>query len=196
MTLNGCLAGLVAITAPCAFVGMGSALLIGLIAGVLVVLAVLFFDKMKLDDPVGATSVHLVNGVFGTLCVGLFADPTVCPAAAAVKAGLFMGGGTAQLMPQIIGIVAVGAFVFIAASATWFLLKATIGIRVSAAEETEGLDSASTVTSPTPTSTRARKPDPPRAGAVGPPTRGVRPPPAPGARHGRACRRLVPFDIC
>jgi Amt family ammonium transporter len=78
--------------------------------------------------------------VFGTLCVGLFADPTVCPAAAAVKAGLFMGGGTAQLVPQIIGIVAVGAFVFIAASATWFLLKATIGIRVSAAEETEGLD--------------------------------------------------------
>jgi ammonium transporter, Amt family len=140
MTLNGGLAGLVAITAPCAFVGMGTALLIGLIAGVLVVFAVLFFDKMKLDDPVGATSVHLVNGVFGTLCVGLFADPTVCPAAAAVKAGLFMGGGTAQLIPQIMGIVAVGAFVFIAASATWFLLKATIGIRVSAEEETEGLD--------------------------------------------------------
>jgi ammonium transporter, Amt family len=140
MTLNGGLAGLVAITAPCAFVGMGAALLIGLIAGVLVVFAVLFFDRMKLDDPVGATSVHLVNGVFGTLCVGLFANPAVCPAAAAVKPGLFMGGGTAQLMPQIIGIVAVGAFVFVAASATWFLLKATIGIRVSAEEEIEGLD--------------------------------------------------------
>ena len=65
-----------------------AALLIGVIAGVLVVFAVLFFDKIKLDDPVGATSVHLVNGVFGTLCVGLFADPTVWPAAAAVKAGL------------------------------------------------------------------------------------------------------------
>jgi ammonium transporter, Amt family len=140
MTLNGGLAGLVAITAPCAFVGMGSALLIGLIAGVLVVFAVLFFDKMKLDDPVGATSVHLVNGVFGTLCVGLFADPTVCPAAAAVKAGLFMGGGTAQLMPQIIGIIAVGAFVFISTSIVWFAIKSTIGLRVSAEEEVEGLD--------------------------------------------------------
>ena len=106
MTLNGCLAGLVAITAPCAFVSVGAALIIGVIAGVLVVFAVLFFDKMKLDDPVGALSVHLVNGVFGTLCVGLFAEPTMCPAAVAVKDGLFMGGGTAQLMPQLMGIVA------------------------------------------------------------------------------------------
>ncbi len=70
MTLNGCLAGLVAITAPCAFVSVGSSIIIGLIAGVLVVLAVLFFDRMRLDDPVGALSVHLVNGVFGTICSG------------------------------------------------------------------------------------------------------------------------------
>jgi Amt family ammonium transporter len=140
MALNGGLAGLVAITAPCAFVSVPMSLLIGLIAGILVVFAVLFFDRMKLDDPVGATSVHLVNGVFGTLCVGLFADPSVCPAAAVAKPGLFMGGGTAQLLPQIYGIVAVGAFVFIAASITWFALKATIGIRVSAEEEAEGLD--------------------------------------------------------
>ena len=103
MTLNGGLAGLVAITAPCAFVSMGSAFLIGTIAGVLVVLAVFFFDRIKIDDPVGATSVHLVNGVFGTLAIGLFADPTVSPAAALVKPGLFMGGGMTQLLPQIYG---------------------------------------------------------------------------------------------
>ena len=75
MILNGCLAGLVAITAPCAFVSVPSSLIIGLIAGVLVVVAVLFFDKLKIDDPVGALSVHLVNGVFGTLAVGLSANP-------------------------------------------------------------------------------------------------------------------------
>ena len=74
MTLNGCLAGLVAITAPCAFVSPRDALIIGAIAGALVVVGVLFFDRIRADDPVGATSVHLLNGVFGTLCVGLFAD--------------------------------------------------------------------------------------------------------------------------
>ena len=77
MIINGALAGLVAITAPCAFVGVGSAAVIGLIAGVLVVLAVLMFDRLKIDDPVGALSVHLVNGVFGTLAVGLFAQDKI-----------------------------------------------------------------------------------------------------------------------
>ena len=76
MILNGCLAGLVAITAPCAWVSVGSSLVIGLIAGVLVVVAVLFFDRLRLDDPVGALSVHLVNGVWGTLSIGLFARRT------------------------------------------------------------------------------------------------------------------------
>jgi ammonium transporter, Amt family len=75
MTLNGALAGLVAITAPCAFVTVGASLIIGLMAGVLVVLGVLFFDRIRCDDPVGATSVHLLNGVFGTICIGLFATP-------------------------------------------------------------------------------------------------------------------------
>ncbi|OFV94175.1 MAG: ammonia permease [Acidobacteria bacterium RIFCSPLOWO2_12_FULL_65_11] len=140
MTLNGGLAGLVAITAPCAFVSIESAFLIGLIAGVLVVAAVMFFDKIRLDDPVGATSVHLVNGVFGTLAVGLFADPTVSPAAAVVKPGLFMGGGTAQLMPQVIGVVAVGAFVLALTAVVWLIIKAVAGLRVSAQEEIEGLD--------------------------------------------------------
>jgi Amt family ammonium transporter len=140
MTLNGGLAGLVAITAPCAFVSMGSAFLIGLIAGVLVVMAVFFFDNIKIDDPVGATSVHLVNGVFGTLCVGLFGDPSVCPAAAVVKLGLLKGGGMAQLMPQVIGVVSVGAFVAVVSAITWLLLKAVLGLRVTPEEEIEGLD--------------------------------------------------------
>jgi Amt family ammonium transporter len=140
MTLNGALAGLVAITAPCAFVSMANALLIGAVAGPLVVLAVLFFDRVKLDDPVGALSVHLVNGIWGTLAVGLFADPTVSPAAAVVKPGLFLGGGTAQLMPQIIGIVSVGAFVFILSLVVWAIIKVLFGLRVSAQEEIEGLD--------------------------------------------------------
>ena len=95
MTLNGCLAGLVAITAPCAFVSVEVSVLIGLIAGVVVVLGVIFFDRVHCDDPVGATSVHLLNGVFGTICVGLFATPDRIGRAgnAAAQAGLFYGGG-------------------------------------------------------------------------------------------------------
>jgi Amt family ammonium transporter len=140
MTLNGGLAGLVAITAPCAFVSMGSAFIIGIVAGLIVVGAVFFFDKIKADDPVGATSVHLANGVFGTLCVGLFADPTVCPAASVVKAGLLKGGGFAQLTPQIIGVVAVGGFVAIVSTVFWYAIKMTVGLRVTEDEEIEGLD--------------------------------------------------------
>jgi Amt family ammonium transporter len=131
MIINGTLAGLVAITAPCSVVTVGSSVIIGLVAGVLVVYAVLFFDKVKLDDPVGALSVHLVNGVFGTLCVGLFAT----------DGGLFFGGGFAKTMVQLTGIAAVGAMTFVLSSAAWLLLKATIGIRVSREEELEGLDS-------------------------------------------------------
>jgi Amt family ammonium transporter len=141
MTLNGGLAGLVAITAPCAFVSVGSAFVIGIIAGILVVLAVLFFDRVRLDDPVGAVSVHMVNGVFGTLALGLFADPTVAPSAAVAKPGLFMGGGLQQLMPQVMGVISVAAFVLVISFVTWMLLKGVLrGIRVSANEELEGLD--------------------------------------------------------
>jgi Amt family ammonium transporter len=107
---------------------------------VLVVVAVMSFDRIHLDDPVGATSVHLVNGVFGTLCIGLFADPTVCPAAAVAKPGLFMGGGMAQLQPQLIGVLAVGGYVFAATAVAWLIIKAIVALRVSAAEELEGLD--------------------------------------------------------
>ena len=137
MTINGCLAGLVAITAPCAFVSVLSSAIIGLIAGIIVVLAVIGFDKLKIDDPVGALSVHLANGVFGTLCVGLFAESQWTPGQAA---GLFFGGGLKQLQIQFVGIVSVAVFVFLVAFVTWQLIKATMGLRVSIKEEIEGLD--------------------------------------------------------
>jgi Amt family ammonium transporter len=138
MTLNGCLAGLVAITAPCAFVSVGSSLIIGLIAGVLVVLAVMMFDRLRLDDPVGALSVHLVNGVFGTLCVGLFAQDKIT--GTATGNGLFFGGGITLLKSQLAAVVAVGLFVFITAMVAWAVLKVVLGIRVSREEELRGLD--------------------------------------------------------
>jgi Amt family ammonium transporter len=138
MTLNGCLAGLVAITAPCAFVGVGTSLLIGAIAGVLVVLAVMMFDRLHLDDPVGALSVHLVNGVFGTICVGLFAQDKIT--GTATGNGLFFGGGFKLLDAQLAAVISVAVFVFVAAAVTWLILRATIGIRVSREEELRGLD--------------------------------------------------------
>ena len=138
MTINGCLAGLVGITGSCAYVSVESSLLIGAIAGVLVVFAVVFFDKMKIDDPVGATSVHLCCGVFGTLCVGLFAQEGVT--SLSVRNGLFFGGGLGLLGTQFVGILAVGVFSFATTSLVWLLLKRTIGIRVSKKEEIAGLD--------------------------------------------------------
>jgi len=138
MALNGGIAGLVAITCPCAMVGLGSSIAIGLVAGVLVVLAVLFFDRIKVDDPVGAISVHLVCGIWGTLSLGLFGSKAIFPGL--VSDGLFLGGGTGQFMVQLIGVVAVGAFVFFGSLAGWALLKYTVGIRVSPEAEMEGLD--------------------------------------------------------
>jgi Amt family ammonium transporter len=137
MTLNGCLAGLVAITAPCAFVSVPSSLIIGLIAGVLVVAAVLFFDKIKVDDPVGAISVHLVCGVFGTLAVGLFAQDLLPNT---TGNGLLFGGGAKLLLAQLAGVVGAGVFTFAVALLAWGVMKATLGIRVSPEEEMEGLD--------------------------------------------------------
>jgi len=138
MTINGCLAGLVAITAPCAFVSVESSLIIGAIAGAIVVFAVISFDKIKIDDPVGALSVHLVNGIFGTLALGLFAQDVFAPGT--TGDGLFFGGGFTLLTNQTIGIAAVGAFTFIISIIVWFLIKKTLGVRVSEAEEVEGLD--------------------------------------------------------
>lgn len=138
MILNGSLAGLVAITAPCAFVSVPSSLIIGIVAGVLVVVSVLFFDRIKVDDPVGAISVHLVNGAFGTLALGLFAQDQFMPGT--TGNGLFFGGGLKLFLAQVTGVVAVGVFVVICSLIFWGLIKATVGLRVPPEEEIEGLD--------------------------------------------------------
>ncbi len=138
MTINGCLAGLVAITGSCAFVSVTSSMIIGAIAGVLVVFAVILFDKLKLDDPVGALAVHLFNGIFGTLAVGLFAEDGLT--GVATGNGLFYGGGFKLLGVQFVGVLAVGAFTFIGSFIIWSLIKVTIGLRVPVREEIEGLD--------------------------------------------------------
>ena len=150
MTLNGCLAGLVAITASAAYTSVPCSLLIGAIAGVMVLFSVLFFDKIHVDDPVGATSVHLVCGIFGTLCVGLFTTtdlsgtvlntPFGTAEAGGPAAGLFFGGGTKQLIAQLVGVLLVGAYVVPVSALFWLLIKATVGLRVSPQEEIEGLD--------------------------------------------------------
>ncbi len=138
MTINGALAGLVGITAGCAFVGVGSSLVIGAIAGAIVVLGVLMFDKLRVDDPVGALAVHGLGGIFGTLAVGLFAQDSIAPGT--TGNGLFFGGGTSLLLSQLTGVVAVGAAVFVTSLAVWLGIKAIIGVRVSEEEELEGLD--------------------------------------------------------
>lgn len=148
MILNGCLAGLVAVTAPCAFVTIESAAYIGAIGGALAVLGVLFFDKLKIDDPVGALSVHLLNGVFGTLAVALFYDydiastiaalPPVDSAGAVIKAENW--SKMDQLMVQLKGIGAVGVWAFATSFVIFGALKLAMGIRVTRDEEIEGLD--------------------------------------------------------
>ena len=137
MTVNGALAGLVAITAPCAYVSVTSSAIIGLIAGILVVPAVLFFDRIKIDDPVGALSVHLVNGIWGTISVGLFAT---ADAPGGGANGLFNGGGFASLQAQLIGTLAVGAFTLTLAYVVWSVIKMLLGMRVDAEDEMRGLD--------------------------------------------------------
>ncbi|MGY6530430.1 MAG: ammonium transporter [Cyanobacterium sp.] len=125
MIINGILAGLVGITAGCDTVTYFSAIIIGAIAGVIVVFSVAFFDKvLKIDDPVGATSVHLVCGIWGTLAVGIF------------------GTGDESIVTQIIGILSIGGFTVVASSIFWYALKATIGIRVHEEDEIKGLDIA------------------------------------------------------
>ena len=137
MILNGCLAGLVAVTAPCAFVTVESAAIIGFIGGILAVVGVLFFDKIKIDDPVGALSVHLLNGIWGTLALGLFYNTDIAKAIAALDTGLT---APEQFMQQLKGVVLVGAFTFIISLAVWFVIKLIFGVRVSAEEEASGLD--------------------------------------------------------
>jgi Amt family ammonium transporter len=138
MTINGCLAGLVAITAGCAYVSINSSLIIGGAAGIIVVFAVLLFDKLKIDDPVGALAVHLANGVFGTICVGIFAQDKIT--GVPTGDGLINGGGTKLLVAQLVGSVSVIAFTFVTSIIFWAVIKAVMGLRVSANEEVEGLD--------------------------------------------------------
>jgi len=137
MTMNGALAGLVAITAPCAVVSPGASIVIGIIAGVLVVLSVEFIDKvLHIDDPVGAVSVHMVNGVFGTLAVGIWGNMD------GVAVGLLHGGGFHQLGVQALGVVTVGGWAAIMSWILFKLIKVTAGLRVSIKEEMMGLDLA------------------------------------------------------
>ncbi|MEJ5259391.1 MAG: ammonium transporter [Anaerohalosphaeraceae bacterium] len=131
MALNGTLAGLVAITAPCDGVTPVGAIVIGLAAGVLVVFSVLFFDAvLKIDDPVGAVSVHAVNGLWGTVAYGLFA----------IDGGLFYGGGLRQLGVQLLGAGAAFVWAFGLGLLLFWILRKTVGLRVSAEEEMKGLD--------------------------------------------------------
>lgn len=131
MTLNGSLAGLVAITAGCDLVTPVGAAIIGLIAGVLVVFSVEFFEKkVKVDDPVGAVSVHGVCGAVGTILTGLFAE----------EIGLFYGGGFNFLFIQILGVISVIAWVTVIMTIIFYIIKKTVGLRVSAEEEIAGLD--------------------------------------------------------
>ena len=136
MTFNAALAGLVAITAPCDCVTPVGAFFIGLVAGFLVVLSVEFFDNIaKIDDPVGAVSVHMVNGMWGTLAVGLFSN-----GGDGVAPGLFYGGGFTQLGVQALGIVSVAAYVLIVMFIVFKVIDKTIGLRVPAQIEIDGLD--------------------------------------------------------
>ena len=136
MTANGMLAGLVGITAGTAAVSNVGALIVGGVAGLLVVISVLVLDRLKVDDPVGAISVHGVCGAFGTICVGLFATADTD----FWQQGLFYGGRTEQLVSQLIGVGAVGAFVAVTAGLLFLGIKVTIGLRVSPEEELAGLD--------------------------------------------------------
>lgn len=135
MTINGALAGLVAVTAGCAYVSPTGAVIIGAIAGILVVLAVEFFDQIHKDDPVGAIAVHGVNGTFGAIAVGLFADGSFQHVT-----GLFYGGSIKFLGVQTLGVLTVSLWAFAATFVVFKVLKATVGIRVTASEEMEGLD--------------------------------------------------------
>jgi Amt family ammonium transporter len=136
MTMNGALAGLVAITAPCAVVSPWAALVIGLIAGVIVVLGVTLLDRLHIDDPVGAVPVHAFNGMWGTIAVGIWGQKALGLA----RDGLLHGGGLTQLGVQILGTVACAAFAMAAMALVFALIRATVGLRVEEAEEVRGLD--------------------------------------------------------
>jgi Amt family ammonium transporter len=136
MAMNGALAGLVAITAPCAFVEPWAAIIIGSIGGVIVVFGVLILDKFHIDDPVGAVPVHGLNGIWGTLAVGLFGQQSLGLA----NNGLFYGGAFKQLGIQLLGVSSVILFIVITMGVIFKLINPYIGLRVSREEELRGLD--------------------------------------------------------
>jgi Amt family ammonium transporter len=130
MVTNGVLAGLVGITAPCAYVSMTSSIAIGIIGATIAFFAVGFFDKIHVDDPVGALPVHLCNGIWGTIATGLFHNTQ----------GLLFGGGFSLIGVQLLGAVSVAGWVIVTATALFWVIKHTVGLRVTAKEEIEGLD--------------------------------------------------------
>ena len=145
MCLNASLAGLVGITAGCASVDAFGALIIGLVAGVLVDVAVEFLDKkLHIDDPVGAVGVHMANGIWGTVAVGLFATGIGKGAFVdgSANAGLFYGGGFKLLGVQLLGIICIAAYVSVAMVIVFQLIKHTVGLRASAEDEILGMDIA------------------------------------------------------
>jgi Amt family ammonium transporter len=147
MCLNASLAGLVAITAPCDVTDAFGAIVIGIVAGLLVCFGVWFLDyKLHVDDPVGAVSVHCLNGIWGTLAVGLFATNSapgysIADAAGNEMVGLFYGGGLKLLGIQFVGMFSTAAWTVITITITFFLIKAIMGLRVTEEEEILGLDS-------------------------------------------------------
>lgn len=139
MCMNASLAGLVAITAPCDVTDCLGAIIIGVVAGLLVVFGVWLLDyKLHVDDPVGAVAVHMMNGIWGTIAVGLFAT-TSAPGNDSVV-GLFYGGGFHQLGLQLLGVISVGAWAAVCITVTFVVIKATVGLRVTEEEEIIGLD--------------------------------------------------------
>jgi Amt family ammonium transporter len=136
MTMNGALAGLVAITAPCAYVYPHEAIIIGAIGGIIVVLGTIFLDKVHIDDPVGAVPVHAMNGIWGTLAVGIFGHKSFGLA----QEGLLNGGGFVQLGVQLLGVLATVIFVAFAMFLVFKSIDKLIGLRVSREEELKGLD--------------------------------------------------------
>ena len=147
MCLNASLAGLVAITAPCDVTDVAGAICIGAVSGLLVVFGVWFLDYvLRIDDPVGAVAVHCMNGIWGTIAVGLFATPSapgysIADANGVQMAGLFYGGGFKLLGIQLLGFVTVAGWTAVTITIAFFIIKAIVGLRVSREEELTGLDS-------------------------------------------------------
>ena len=167
LTLNGVLGGLVGITAGCATVEPWAAVVIGVVAGAIIVFGVDMLDRLRIDDPVGAVPVHLFNGVWGTLAVGLFTtQANLAPNYAdSANYGLLVGGGAAQLLYQVAGVAAVGAWTVVTSVVLFAIIKATVGLRVSENEEESGLDVAEHAMEAYPEFTGGRDPFGPHFGA-------------------------------